>query len=157
MGSLKWMRSNDVTGLEQPFIYELNTFGVNVTQELIEKGNDTSVDENNKELYVKKLYLAKTLSEVEAQTKSFKKGFFEIVPENAIKLFSSRELGILIAGKSEIDIQDLKAHALYREISKESLLVQWFWEMVEIMDQNMLANLLFFVTGSFSLRSVHNC
>lgn len=142
------MLTNDVTDLEQPFMYELNVFGQNVSQELIENGANILVDEINKEQYITKLYLAKISKEVETQVHAFKQGFFEIVPEDLVKLFSSAELEILISGKSEIDIQDLKNFATYREISKESHLVNWFWEIVEIMDQNLLANLLFFITGS---------
>ena len=146
--SLNWMLNNDVTDLEQPFMYELDVFGYNVSQELRENGANTLVDEFNKEKYITKLYLAKTSKEVDTQVQSFKKGFFEIVPEDLVKLFSSAELEILISGKSEIDILDLKNFATYREISKDSHLVQWFWEIVEIMDQNLLANLLFFITGT---------
>lgn len=149
MQSLSWMLTNDVTDLEQPFIYELDVFGMKVSQDLVENGINLTVDEVNKETYITNVCLSKTLKEVDHQIQSFKKGFFEIVPEELAKIFSSGELEILISGKSEIDIQDLMKYATYRELNKDSLLVQWFWEIVQIMDQNMLANLLFFITGKF--------
>ena len=145
--SLDWIKSNDPTDLEQPFSYELDVLGIRVSQELKEDGSNTVVDETNKNSYIKKLYLAKTQGEVLKQIESFKKGFFEIIPEDFVKLFSSAELGILISGKSEIDIQDLMKHTTYQDINRNSNQVKWFWEIIGLMDQNMLANLLFFITG----------
>jgi len=148
MQSLSWMLNNDVTDLEQPFIYELDLFGVKVVQELTEDGINVTVDETNKKQFISKVYLSKTLKEVEQPIERFKKGFYKIVPEHLAKLFASGELEILISGKSELDIQDLMKNTTYRDLNKESLLVQWFWEIVALMDQIMLANLLFFITGS---------
>ena len=150
MQSLTWMLTNDPTDLEQPFIYELDLCGVKAPQELRANGANTLVNEQNKELYIMRLCISKTLEEVEQQIEKFKQGFFEIVPEHLAKLFSSGELEILISGKSEIDIQDLMKYTTYQDLNKDSLIVQWFWEIIAIMDQNMLANLLFFITGEFS-------
>jgi hypothetical protein len=87
------------------------------------------------------------IMKIKKQIQSFKTGFSQIIPPGLLELFSAGEIEILISGKSDIDKQDLKAHALYKEISKENILVQWFWEIVETLDQDMLANLLFFITG----------
>ena len=145
--SLNWMLGNDVTELEHTFTYELKVFNVNVLQELTEDGINKKINESNKHEFVKKLCQAKSFKEVEAQVKAFKKGFFEIIPADIVDLFSSGELGILICGKSEIEVEELKKYAGYRSINKDSPQVKWFWEIVEAMDQNMLAKLLFFITG----------
>jgi hypothetical protein len=147
MNSLTWMLSNDVETLDQPFIYELDVFGQTIVQELVENGTNTDINNENKELYISSICKAKTQKEVEKQIQSFKTGFSQIIPPGLLELFSAGEIEILISGKSDIDKQDLKAHALYKEISKENILVQWFWEIVETLDQDMLANLLFFITG----------
>ena len=149
--SLQWMLENEVTDLEQPFTYELNVFGVNVTQELEQNGSDLIVDEINKELYVSRLCMVKSLKENEEQIRSFKDGLFEIVPADAMKVFSSGELAILISGQPEVNVADLKEHTLYGGgHSRDSKLVEWFWEAVESMDQATLANLVFFITGNQS-------
>lgn len=147
MHSLTWMLNNDVTELEQPFEYELNILGSNLTQELVKDGENVVVDEINKESYISNLYITKTQKEVETQIQRFRKGFFEIVPEHLMRMFSPGEIEILISGKSEIDIEDLKKYTTYRDIARDGLLVTWFWEIIECMDQNLLANLLFFITG----------
>ena len=143
------MLTNDVTDLEQDFTYELNMFGLTLHQELQENGSNTTVTENNKKAFISKICLAKTLDEVEPQIQSFKQGLFEIFPEGLIRLFSPGELGILISGKSEIDIKEFKKYAKYSGFKADSQTVIWFWEIVEKFDQNMLANLLFFITGKF--------
>ena len=147
--SLKWMLSNDVTGLEHNFTYEINIFGTNYTQALGDKEANTTIDELNKNSYIRKLCLTKCVTEVEKQIQSFKQGFFHVFNEEAIKLFTAAELGILISGKQEIDFEDLKQYAEYEGLDKDSLLVTWFWEIVQTMDQGMLASLLFFITGRF--------
>ena len=145
--SLTWMTKNNVNELEQPFIYEIDFFGTMLTEELVENGSNKLLNEENKDLYIRRLYLAKTFKEVETQVELFKQGFFEIVPKNLLDIFSSGEVGILISGTSEIDVQDLIRHTVCKGINRTTQRVQWFWEIIQGMDQIMLANLLFFITG----------
>ena len=72
--------------------------------------------------------------------------------EELVEIFSPSELEILISGKSEIDVEDLKKHTKLRELNKDDIIVKWFWEIVENMDQDTLANLLFFITGMVRTR-----
>jgi len=147
MSSLKWMLHNDVSVLEQPFMYELELIGLRVSQELRKGGFDVIVDETNKTEYIEKLLLVKTYKEVSQQIEKFKEGFYEIIPQDIMEMFSPGELEILISGQSEIDVEDLKNHAKYSNLHKDDPIVKWFWEIVENMDQITLANLLFFITG----------
>mmetsp|Transcript_39276 Transcript_39276/g.34966 ORF Transcript_39276/g.34966 Transcript_39276/m.34966 type:complete len:319 (-) Transcript_39276:3002-3958(-) len=146
--SLKWMLDNEVEALYQPFTYEIDAFGKRLGQELKEGGEDIIVDELNKGEYVELMQLTKTYREVASYIEKFKEGFFEIMPEELVEIFSPSELEILISGKSEIDVEDLKKHTKLRELNKDDIIVKWFWEIVENMDQDTLANLLFFITGS---------
>lgn len=145
------MLNNDITDLEQSFTYEIDIFGFRVQQELEENGIFVAVNEINKETYVEKLCLTKTLKEVETQIESFKKGFYEIVPKDLVSLFSPGELEMLISGKPDIDMIDLLDNLQYEGLRDNPVLVLWFKEIVEVMDQNMLANLLFFITGKLLL------
>ena len=145
--SLIWMTTNNVNNLEQPFIYEVDVLGTKVVQDLVENGSNIMLDEENKDSYIKSLYLAKTLKEVETQIESFKEGFFTIVPKDLVSIFSSGEVGILISGKSEIDAEDMIRYTVYSGTNRSTQRIQWFRDIVRNMDQSMLANLLFFITG----------
>ena len=106
----------------------------------------------NKASFISKMCLAKTSKEVEEQINSIREGFFEVIPkEQLTKLFSASELEILISGKSEIKVEDLKKYTKYQGLSAECLQVKWFWEILEAMDQTTLASLLFFITGRIVL------
>ena len=142
--------------LEQSFDYEVDIFGVRVPQALGSYKANNLVDEANKIAYVRELYTAKIQKESEKQIKSFKQGLYEIVPEHALRFFSSGDLGILIAGKSEIDIEDLIKHATYKEYDSQSTQVCWLWDILKIMDHDMLSNLMFFITGILSLIEKNN-
>lgn len=145
--SLNWMRNSDITGFEQPFIYELDVFGHRITQELVENGYNLEVNNTNKNLFISSFCKAKAFNGVKQQVQSFKDGFFAYIPDGFLDIFSPGEIDILISGKSEIDREDFKKNTIYKDLSKQSDLVSWFWDIVEIMDQDMLANLLFFITG----------
>jgi len=147
VSSWRWMLKNDVEDLEQPFMYELDVFGTRVIQELCENGSETIVDEENKASYISEMCYAKSYNEVKQQVISFKNGLFEVINKDLLRIFSSGELEVLISGLSEIDSKDLLKHLQHKDIKKKQL-VQWFKEIIEVMDQSMLANLLFFVTGT---------
>ena len=142
----RWMLKNEVEDLEQPFMYELDVFGTKIVQELCENGSETIVDEENKASYISEMCYAKSYNEVKQQVLSFKNGLFEVINKDLLRIFSSGELEVLIAGLSDIDAKDLLKHLQHKDV-KSKKLVQWFKEIIEVMDQSMLANLLFFITG----------
>ena len=144
------MLDNDVTELDQPFIYELDVLGVHVTQKLEKHTSDLVVNETNKESYVSKLCIAKTYTEVEQQIRSFRKGLYEVIPADSVTIFSSGELAILISGRPEIDFNDLCTNARYSGYAKDDQIITWFWEIVKDMNQSLRASLLFFITGNLA-------
>lgn len=115
-------------------MYEIDAFGSRTVQELKENGENIIVDEANKAEYIDLMQLTKTYREVSPYIEKFKEGFFEVIPEELIEIFSPAEIEILICGKTEIDLEDLKKYTKYKEISKDDKLVVWFWEILETMD-----------------------
>jgi len=150
VSSWRWMLKNDVSDLEQPFMYELDVFGTKIVQELCENGSETIVDDLNKGSYISEMCYAKSYNEVKQQVMSFKNGFFEVIKKDLLRIFSSGELEVLISGLSEIDVQDMIKHLQFKDV-KNKKLVQWFKEILEVLDQSLLANLLFFVTGNLQI------
>ena len=145
----RWILANDVDDLEQPFIYELDVFGTKIVQELIDNGSNVIVNEENKDSFVQEMIAAKSFKEVKEQIENFKKGFFAVLPQDLLPIFSSGEVELLISGQSEVDVKDLIRYLNTQDlVSDRSQLVQWFKEILEAMDQSMLANLLFFITGN---------
>lgn len=54
----------------------------------------------------------------------------------------------LLAGEGGVDVQDWRAHTLYKNCSHNNREVQWFWELLEEYSQSLLQALLAFVTCS---------
>lgn len=63
-------------------------------------------------------------------------------------MFNDHELELLISGLPEIDVDDLRANTEYQGYSSSSTVITWFWEVVREMDEQDLALLVQFVTGT---------
>ena len=73
----------------------------------------------------------------------------QIVPREALQVFTHAELELLISGLPDIDVADLKRHTLYGSgLSASARLVQWFWRAVDAMSRQDVAALVQFVTGA---------
>ena len=83
------MLDDDIRELDPPFISEIDVFGIHVTQKLEEHETDLVVNEANKESYVSKICIAKSYTKVQQQIKSFRKGLYEIIPTDSLKIFLS--------------------------------------------------------------------
>ncbi len=149
--SLSYIIHNPIGDLEVNFNYETEVLGKKETIELTENGHNRLLTDDNKHEYVNLFIQAKLIKEIEVQTREFKKGLFEIVPESLIKLFLPYELETLICGQSQVDIEDLMQNVQYRDCSKSDKLIVWFWEVVEEFELEERMSLLFFITGSSSI------
>lgn len=147
--NLKWILNNKVEDLYLTFTHEVDFLGERLTMELCEGGFDIFVDESNKRDYVKKICEAKMTKEIEKQIKAFLKGFQAILPYDCYSHLSAGELGIILAGASQIDLQDMKKHAELSSYTKQSSQVKWLWEILEEFSQEDLSAFLYFVSGSF--------
>jgi len=73
-------------------------------------------------------------------------GFRELIPVQLIAIYDEDELASLICGKSDINMEDLKANTIYGG-SPHSQQIDWFWKIAgEFSDQDKV-NLLKFVFG----------
>jgi len=55
---------------------------------------------------------------------------------------------MLINGKIQVDVQDLKNNTVYTGFKETDQVIKWFWEFVEGLDQERLSHLIHFVTGN---------
>jgi len=76
-------------------------------------------------------------------------GFWSILPRDELRAagLNHRELALLIAGCSALDVADWKQHATCPPHSVST----WLWEMLEDMPNEDRAKLLHFTTGSSRL------
>ncbi|KAL3319386.1 hypothetical protein Ciccas_001936 [Cichlidogyrus casuarinus] len=85
---------------------------------------------------------------VEKQIKAFKEGFQDILPLNWLDPFDEKELDLLISGTNEIDIDDWEKNTDYRNYTKSSEQIEWFWIWLRSSDQEKRVRFLEFVSGT---------
>merc|ERR1719453_520072 len=147
--SLLWTLENNIEemGLEMTFTVERAGLGVTETVELVPGGKDKVVTEANKAEYVKSVCDYKLTNGIQKQVEAFLRGFHEVIPE-FINIFNEQELELLISGRPEIDLADLKANTEYVGYTAASPTIVSFWRAVDAMPQEQLAKLVMFVTGT---------
>ncbi|XP_040986368.1 E3 ubiquitin-protein ligase UPL1-like isoform X1 [Juglans microcarpa x Juglans regia] len=154
--NLKWMLENDVNDIldltfsmdadeEKHILYGKNEV---TDYELKPGGRNIRVTEETKHEYVDLVAGHILTNAIRPQINSFLDGFNELVPRELISIFNDKELELLISGLPEIDLDDLKANTEYTGYTAASIVIQWFWEVVQAFNKEDMARLLQFVTGT---------
>ncbi len=147
--SLKWILENDITGiLDHTMSAEYEEFGEHTVVDLMPNGRNIPVTEENKAEYVRLVTEVRLTKAIEQQIAAFKQGFHELIPLEDCKIFNELELELLMSGLPDIDMADLKANVEYTGYTSSSPQINWFWRCVGKMDQEDLARLVMFVTGT---------
>ncbi|XP_065056226.1 probable E3 ubiquitin-protein ligase HECTD2 [Rhopilema esculentum] len=117
--------------------------------DLLPGGKDIPVTRKNRNLYVE-LYVNYLLDErIGKQFDSFAAGFAKVCNGDAIQLFRSDELELLICGSPEIDFSQLEEVTTYIDgFTEDHSLIRHFWHVVNNFTQEQKKRLLSFVTGS---------
>ncbi|XP_054281138.1 E3 ubiquitin-protein ligase HUWE1-like [Macrosteles quadrilineatus] len=138
----------DMLGYEQTFSTEVQECGTVVVRDLLPNGRNINVTEDNKMQYIQLVCQMKMTGAIQKQLDSFLEGFYEIIPKELISIFNEKELELLISGMPDIDLCQLKANTLYQNYQPDSPQIQWFWQVLEELDNADRAKFLQFVTGS---------
>jgi len=148
--SLVWIRDNNIDecDLDLDFTMDFEVLGKIDTVELKEGGADITVTELNKEEYIRLMIDWRFSRGVKEQTRAFLDGFNEVVPLQWLQYFDERELELMLCGMQEFDIDDWHRNTIYRNYTKTSKQIQWFWQYVRGLDNEKRARLLQFVTGT---------
>ena len=149
--SLQWVLNNSIDGLDllENFSVMRQEFGKQVETELIPGGKDTPVTDKNKELYVEKLVEWECGGAIKRQMNAVRQGFFDLIPENTIKVFTVEELELLLNGKEDIDVDEMKACSVYNGgYDLESGPCVFFWEAMQSWDTETRGLILRFITGT---------
>lgn len=126
-----------------------------VELELVPRGSETAVTEDNKQEYVDLMVQWRLARRIGPQTESLVRGLKEMLPLAYLEPFDAQELEWVIAGTPEINIDDWKENTLYwggvcmcghmydsgdihpfvyillLGYHKNHTMVRWFWEVVE--------------------------
>nr|XP_022331309.1 E3 ubiquitin-protein ligase NEDD4-like isoform X2 [Crassostrea virginica] len=147
--SLVWIMENDPVDLDLTFSVEEDYFGEITTRDLKINGSNIVVTNDNKHDYINLVIQWRFMSRIEAQMRSFMKGFSCLVPLEMIKIFDENELELLMCGLQDIDVNDWKAHSAYKgEYNPNHPVILNFWKAVYSLNNEMRARLLQFVTGT---------
>lgn len=147
--SLLWILENDITGvLDLTFIAEYEQMGQTKVDELIPNGAMIQVTEKNKVEFVERMIHWRAARGTERQMRAFMAGFHEFLPLELLRPLDASELEFLLSGLAHYDVDDWRAHTLYKGYSETDEVPRWFWRAVEEFNEEQRGRLLQFVTGS---------
>lgn len=97
------------------FEVDLSYMGVTSTHELIPGGSEILVTMRNFRDYIHRYANFKLNEETRSQCKAFLAGFRAIIPTERMRMFSPREMQLLISGdQRQIDIADFRRNVAYQ-------------------------------------------
>ncbi|CAO1635660.1 unnamed protein product [Parajaminaea phylloscopi] len=147
--SLEWMLHNDITDvLDLTFSVDTEEFGETQVIELKPNGQNVPVTEENKMEYVRLVTEQRLTLSIRKQIDAFLEGFHDIIPPSLIRIFSEKELELLISGLPDIDVDEWRNNTELHGYSQSDPVITWFWRAVRSFDQETRAKLLQFVTGT---------
>ncbi len=147
--NLQYVLHNDVSALGLFFQYEIQVLDQYLTVDLLPGGGDIPVEESNKKLYVKKVAELLMASNMQYQIKAFKAGFLSLIPEEAFRFISQKDMMIKLTGILTIDLEDMQRNTTYGSYLPSDQVILWFWQYLHSVDNRQRANLLFFITGTY--------
>ncbi|XP_035538161.1 E3 ubiquitin-protein ligase NEDD4a isoform X1 [Morone saxatilis] len=147
--SLMWILENDPTDLDLRFTIDEELFGQTHQHELKPGGAEIVITNDNKKEYIHLVMQWRFVNRIQKQMSAFKEGFFELIPQDLIKIFDENELELLMCGLGDVDVNDWRENTKYKNsYCSNHVVIQWFWKTVLLMDAEKRIRLLQFVTGT---------
>lgn len=146
---LKAHRAQDLPDLGLDFTLLSDELGERRIEELKPGGANIPVTAENRIEYIHLVADYKLNRQIRSQCNAFKRGLTSVVNAEWLRMFSCRELQLLISGAEvPIDLVDLKRHTQYTGgFSDAHPTVQCFWKVVENFTDDQRRQLLKFVTS----------
>jgi hypothetical protein len=94
-------------------------------------GSTIRVVDSNKADYIAKKCYYMSYKVVQEQLKSLQEGFYKVIPQNWIGLFTTDELEAIICGNQHIDLEDWKKYTEVKGYGAWSMTVKRFWKVME--------------------------
>ncbi|KAJ0182387.1 hypothetical protein K1T71_001756 [Dendrolimus kikuchii] len=146
---LKAHRAEDLPDLGLDFTILSDELGEQRIEELKPGGANIPVTAENRIEYIHLVADYKLNRQIRSQCNAFKRGLTAVVNGEWLRMFSCRELQLLISGAEvPIDLEDLKRHTQYGGgFTDTHPTVQCFWKVVENFTDDQRRQLLKFVTS----------
>lgn len=126
-----------------------------ISRKLVANGDQVSVTNDNRLLYISYIARHRLVVQPAAQTLAFLRGLREIIRPSWLSMFNQLELQRLVGGdSSEIDIEDLRKHTMYSglyEVGDDGIdhpTITLFWEVVEEFSDAERRDLLKYVSST---------
>ena len=148
--SMEWILHNDIEGMiEETFSITVDEFGAMNTYELVPDGESKEVTEENKKEYVSKVVQWKFGGFSEKLVERFKAGLYQVVPFDLLRDFRPEEVLLLLNGKEEVNVADIKNGCVRYEggFTQDSLTVSLFWQAMEEFTNEQRQQVVRFSTG----------
>ena len=149
--SLQWVLKNPIDGCDvlENFSIIRHEFGELIEIELVPGGKNIPVTDENKHLYVEKLVAWECGGAVVEQMNAVRKGFFDLIPEEAVKVFTVEEFELLLNGKEDIDVDEMKGCSVFKGgYDVDSKPIQYFFDALRAMSAKDRGAVLRFITGT---------
>jgi HECT-domain (ubiquitin-transferase) len=118
-------------------------------KELVPKGNEIAVTEENKEQFTKLMVEYISYTEVKDEVAAFKEGFLSLIPIQTLEYFEPEDLFSMMNGANFINIEDWYANTCYESpYSVSHNIIKDYWKMIGKMNDMQREKILQFVTGS---------
>ncbi|KAF6834154.1 E3 ubiquitin-protein ligase (HECT-domain-containing protein) [Colletotrichum plurivorum] len=126
-----------------------------VTRNLIPNGENVTVTNDNRLLYISYVARHRLVAQPAQQTAAFLRGLRSIIAPSWLSMFNQNELQRLVGGdSSEINIEDLRSNTIYSglyEIGDDGLehpTIQLFWKVMESFSDRERRDVLKYVTST---------
>lgn len=146
---LRSHRRQDVQDLGLDFTMLTDELGAQKINELKPGGANIPVTAENRIEYIHLVADYKLNKQIRVQCSSFKRGLTSVISSEWLRMFSCRELQLLISGAEvPIDVDDLRLYTLYSGVFNATHpTVVFFWKAVEAFTDDQRRMLLKFVTS----------
>ena len=150
---LKWCLYNNVEGADLTFTCSYELFDESQVIELSPYGLNKVVTEENKQEYVDLMAHWLFKERYEPAMSSLVEGFSAHININKyMKLFTLDEIQLLLGGRPDIDLEDIRRDCKFTGgYVEESAQIEWLWIILEELDAEKLSLFLGFVTGCASM------
>ncbi|KJZ73217.1 hypothetical protein HIM_07414 [Hirsutella minnesotensis 3608] len=126
-----------------------------ITRKLIAHGDETTVNNDNRLLYISYMARHRLVVQPALQTAAFLRGLRAIIHPSWLSMFNQSELQRLVGGdSSEIDIEDLRRNTIYSGVyeigddQQEHPTIQLFWRVMRSFSDAQRRDVLKYVSST---------